>query len=149
MNSHSRKFGEVPFYDYFVNIYFQTGGVTMGSGLSLIFRNFYMSDLEKKICNSVKKLSIYQRYANNILILVYDINEKNIRRDTVRKNSVLNFIQELKKNNRISFQMFSLILTIIITSLLLLTKKTLIITYVPSILKVNALSDIGKHLLII
>ena len=45
--------------------------------------------------------------------------------------------------------MFSLILTIIMTSLPLLTKTPLIITPVPSTLKVNAPSDIKKQLLII
>ena len=41
--------------------------------------------------------------------------------------------------------MFSLILTIIITSLTLLTKNPLIITPVPSTLKVNAPSDIKSN----
>ena len=44
--------------------------------------------------------------------------------------------------------MFSLILTTIITSLPLLTKKPLIITPILSTLKVNAPSDIKKQLLI-
>ena len=43
--------------------------------------------------------------------------------------------------------MFLLILTIIITSLPLLTKNPLVITPVPSILKVNAPSDIKKALI--
>ena len=44
--------------------------------------------------------------------------------------------------------MFLLILIVIITSLPLLTKNPLIITPVPSTLKVNAPSDIKKQLLI-
>ena len=43
--------------------------------------------------------------------------------------------------------MFSLILTIIITSLPLLTKNPLVITLVPSTLKVNAPSDIKKTII--
>ena len=43
--------------------------------------------------------------------------------------------------------MFSFILTIIITSLQLLTKNPLVITPVPSILKVNAPSDIKKPII--
>ena len=42
--------------------------------------------------------------------------------------------------------MFYFILTIIITSLPLLTKNPLILTPVPSMLKVSALSDIKKQL---
>ena len=45
--------------------------------------------------------------------------------------------------------MFSLILTTIITSLPPLTKNPLVITPVPSTLKVNAPSDIKKQLFVI
>ena len=69
---------EVPFYDLLGNIYVQTDEVSMGSVLGQIFSNFYMSDLENKIFNSIKKTSIYLRYVDDILILVNNINEINI-----------------------------------------------------------------------
>ena len=46
---------EVPFHGHLVNIYVQTDGVSMGSVLGPIFSNFYMSDLENRIFNSIKK----------------------------------------------------------------------------------------------
>ena len=74
----------------------------MGYVLGPIFSNFYMSDLENRIFNSIKKPSIYQRYVDDILILSNNINEINILQDTFQ-NSVLNFTHELNKNNKISF----------------------------------------------
>ena len=62
-----------------------------------------MSCLENKIFNSIKKLSIYLRSVDDILILANDINEINILQNTLKKNSVLNFTQWLNKNNRISY----------------------------------------------
>ena len=59
-----------------------------------------MSDLENKILNSIRKPSIYLRYVDDILILANHI--INILKDTFQKNSVLNFTQELNKNNKIS-----------------------------------------------
>ena len=76
----------------------------MGSILGPIFSNFYKSNLENKIFNSIKKPSIYLRYVDDILILSNNINEISILQDTFQENSVLNFIHELKKkNNKISF----------------------------------------------
>ena len=94
---------EVPFYDHLENIYVQTDGVSMGSVLGPIFSNFYMSDLENRIFNSIKKPPIYLRYVDDILILTNNINEINILQDTFQNNSVLNFTHELNKNNKISF----------------------------------------------
>ena len=75
----------------------------MGSVLGLIFSDLYITDFENKIYNSRSKSSIYLRYVDDILILTNDINEINILRDTFQKNSVVNFIHELNKNNKISF----------------------------------------------
>ena len=75
----------------------------MGSVLGPIFSDFYMSDLENRIFNSIKKPPIYLRYVHDILILTNNINEKNILQDTFQNNSVLNFTHELNKNNKISF----------------------------------------------
>ena len=74
----------------------------MGSVLGLIFSNFYMSDLENKISNSIRKPSIYQRYVD-IFILANDVNEINMLLATFQKNSVLNFTHALNKNNKIFF----------------------------------------------
>ena len=121
----------------------------MGSVLRSIFSNFYMSGLENRIFNSIKKPPKYLRYVDDIPILANNINEINILQDTFPKNSVLNFTHELNKNNKISF------LDVFIdthnhkTSLPLLKKTPLIITPVPSTLKVNASSDIKKKQLLI
>ena len=93
---------EVPFYDHLGYTYTQKDSVSMESVLGPIFRNFYMSDLEKKF-DKIKKPSIYQRYVDDILILAYDTNEMNILEDIFPKISVHNFIHELNKNNKISF----------------------------------------------
>ena len=75
----------------------------MGSVLCPIFSNFYFTDLENKIFNSIRKPSIYLRYVDDILSLANDINEINILQGTFQKNVVLNFTHELNKNNKISF----------------------------------------------
>ena len=49
----------------------------MGSVLGPIFCNFYKSDLENEIFNSIKKPPIYLRYVDDILILVNNMNEIN------------------------------------------------------------------------
>ena len=46
---------EVPFHDHLGNIYGKTDGVSMGSVLGPIFSNFYISDHENRIFNSIKK----------------------------------------------------------------------------------------------
>ena len=74
----------------------------MGSVPGLIFRNFYMSDLENRISNSIRKPSIYQRYVY-IFILANDINEISIQLDTSQKNSVFNFTHELNKTIKFPF----------------------------------------------
>ena len=75
----------------------------MGSVLGPIFSNFYLSDLENRIFNSIKKPPIYLRYVDDILILTNNINKINIQQDTFQNNSVLNFTHELNKYNKISF----------------------------------------------
>ena len=62
-----------------------------------------MLNIENKISNSIKKLPLYLRYVNDILILANNINEINIQLDTFQKNSVPNFTHELNENNKISF----------------------------------------------
>ena len=69
----------------------------MESALSTIFSNFYFSNIENEIFNSIRKPPIYLRYVDDILILANDINEINIRQDTFQRNSVLNFTHELNK----------------------------------------------------
>ena len=140
---------EVPFHDHLGNIYIQTDGVSIGSVLGPIFSNFYMSDLKNRIFNSIKKPLIYLRYVDDILILANNINKINILQDTFQKNSVLNFTHELNKNNKISF-LDVLIDTNNNNNFTTSTyKNPLVITPVPSTLKVNAPSDIKKQLLII
>ena len=69
---------EIPFYDQLANIYTQKDGVSMGLILGPIFSNFYMSNLENKIFNKIKKPSIYLRYVDDIVILANDFNKINM-----------------------------------------------------------------------
>ena len=102
-----------------------------------------MSNLKNEVFDSIKKkTTIYLRYIDDILILANNINEIYILQNTFQNNSVLNFTHELNKNNKISF------LDVLIdtnnndnfsTSTY---KNPLVITPVPSTLKVNAPSDI-------
>ena len=106
-----------------------------------------MSNLENKIFNSIKKSPIYLRCVDDILILADNINKINILQDTFQKNSVLNFTYELNKNNKISF------LDVLIDNnngnnfTTSTYKNPLVITPVPSTLKVNAPSDIKKAII--
>ena len=84
-----------------------------------------------------------------ILILANYINEIDILQDTLQKNSVLIFTHELNKNIRISFLDILIITKNNNDNFTTSTyKNSLITTPVPSILKVNASSDIKKELLL-
>ena len=78
---------EVQFHDNLGNIYVRTDGVFMGSVLGPIFTNFYMSDLENRIFNRIKKSPIYQRIIDDILILANNSNEINILQNNFQKFS--------------------------------------------------------------
>ena len=54
----------------------------MGSVFGPIFSNFYMSDLENKVFNTINKPNIYFRYADDILLLTYSTDEINIIKQT-------------------------------------------------------------------
>ena len=88
---------EVPFYDPHGNIFIQKDGIAMGSVLGPIFSNFYMSDLENKVFNTINKSNIHLRYADDILLLTNNTDEETI------KKSVLNFTQEININYKIPF----------------------------------------------
>ena len=121
----------------------------MGSVLGPIFSNFYMSDLENRIFNSIKNPPIYLRYVDDILILTNNINEINILQDTFQNNSVLNFTYELNKNNKISF-LDVLIDTNNNNNFTTSTyKKPSSNNSCTLTLKVNAPSDIKKQLFVI
>ena len=98
---------------------------------------------------ALKKLPIYRRKVDDILILADNINKIHILQDSFQKNSVLNFTHELNKidkildvhidannNNNNNFTTSTY-------------KNPLIITPVPSTLKVKAPSNIKKQLLMI
>ena len=74
----------------------------MGSVLGPIFSNFYMSDLENKVFNTINKSNIYLRYADDNLFLTNSTDEINIIQETFQNDSFLNFTQEININ-KISF----------------------------------------------
>ena len=82
------------------NISIQKDGITMGSIFGPIFSNFYMSNLENNVYNTINKPNIYLRNVDDILLLT---NEMNIIQETFQRKSVLYFTQELSINNEIPF----------------------------------------------
>ena len=69
--------------------------------LGPILSNFSKSNLENKIFNKIKRISVYLKY---ILILANDAYKINILKDIFPpKKSALNFTHELNKNIKISF----------------------------------------------
>ena len=85
----------------------------MGPVLGPIYSNFYMSDLENKVCNTINKPNIYLRYTDNILFLTNSTGEINIIQETFQNNSILNFSQEININNKIQFLSVLIIIIII------------------------------------
>ena len=75
----------------------------MGSVLGPIFSNFYMSNRKNKVFNTINKLNIYLRYADDIFLLTNSTDEINIIQVSFQNNSVLNFTQKLNKNSKIPF----------------------------------------------
>ena len=71
----------------------------MGFLQGLIFRYIYMSDLEIKISNYIKKPLIILKSDDDIHILANDTNEIHIQQNTFLKYSVLNFTHELKRKS--------------------------------------------------
>ena len=69
--------------------------------LSPIFSNFYIPDLENRIFDSIRKLPIYLRHVDDILILANNINKINILHETFKKK--LCITHELNKTSKISF----------------------------------------------
>ena len=76
---------EILFYDHLGNINTPKDSVSMRSVPGPIFSNFYMSDVENKILNKIKKPSIFFRYVDDIIILANDINEVNMLKDIFQK----------------------------------------------------------------
>ena len=74
----------------------------MGSVLGPMFSNFYISDLENKVFNTISKPNIYLRYADDKLLTICT-DEIDIIQETFQNNSVLNFTQEININNKIPF----------------------------------------------
>ena len=68
----------------------------MMSVLGPIFRNVYMSELENKVFNTINKLNIYLRYADDFFSLIALMK-------LTQNNSVLNFTQEIIINDKIPF----------------------------------------------
>ena len=73
----------------------------MGSVLGPIFSNFYMSNFENKVFNTINKPNIYLRYADDVL-LTNSTDEINIIQESFQINAV-NFPQEININNKIPF----------------------------------------------
>ena len=57
----------------------------MESVLGPIFSNFYVSDLENKVFNTINKPNIYLRYTDNILLLTNSTDEINIIKEDLSK----------------------------------------------------------------
>ena len=66
---------KVPFYNHNGEIYTLIDGISMDSVLGPTFINVYVSNLENKIFNDIKKPYIYVCYVDDILIRVDNIEE--------------------------------------------------------------------------
>ena len=75
----------------------------MGSVLDSIFSNFYMSDLENKILNSIKNLQYTKDMLKIYLFLLIILTKSTYYETPSKKIQFLNFTHELNKNNKISF----------------------------------------------
>ena len=63
----------------------------MASVLRPIFSNFYASNLENKVFNSINKHNIYPRYVDDILLLTNNTDENNPIQETFHNNPILSF----------------------------------------------------------
>ena len=72
----------------------------MGSPLRPSISEFYISHIENKIFNTIKKPKIYVRYVDDISIATESNDEINKLKQSLEKNSVLKFITGLIINKK-------------------------------------------------
>ena len=85
-------------------LYQQIDGVAMGSPLGVLFANFYMGMVERKVLeNSNLCPHIYGRYIDDIFVNVKDERELSKLRDAFQRNSCLRFTTEINDNGSLPF----------------------------------------------
>ena len=85
-------------------LYKQIDGVAMGSPLGVLFTNFYMGCLERKVLNeNADHPSIYARYIDDIFVNVS--NESHLQRlqEALQSESCLRFTTELQNDQTLPF----------------------------------------------
>ena len=95
---------EAPFRAPNGNLYKQTDGVAMGSPLGVLFANFYMGCLERRILTSCNDPPyIYTRYIDDIFVDVRDNNHLEQLKEEFQNSSCLKFTTEININNSLPF----------------------------------------------
>ena len=78
----------------------QTDGISIGSPLGPSISKVYISHIENKIFNTIKKPKLYVRYVDDIFIATQSHDEINKLKQILEKNSVLKFTTELNINKK-------------------------------------------------
>ena len=82
----------------------QIDGILMGLLLGPTISEFYMSHIEKKIFKTtMTKSKIYVCYVDNIFIATHSYDSINKLKQTLEKNSILNFTTKLSINKKNHF----------------------------------------------
>ncbi|XP_076044734.1 uncharacterized protein LOC143027343 [Oratosquilla oratoria] len=75
----------------------------MGSPLGVLFANFFMGMVERKVFSTTRKPPIYTRYVDDIFVLVRDQRELEDLKTTLQRVSGLNFTTENSVNGQLPF----------------------------------------------
>ena len=95
---------EAPFRAPDGRLYLQIDGVAMGSPLGVLFANFYMGMIERKVLSDVEiRPRLYCRYIDDIFVEVKDPQHLHTLKERFERESVLDFTFESSNNNSLPF----------------------------------------------
>ena len=85
-------------------LYEQVEGVAMGSPLTPLLANTFMSSIEEELEERNELPSFYKRYVDDTLTIIPDLNEANVFLDKLNScHENLNFTMEIAEHDTISF----------------------------------------------
>ena len=95
---------EAPFRGPNGLLYKQIDGVAMGSPLGVLFANFYMGIIERRVLNdNTMRPHIYGRYIDDIFIDVSEEQHLHKLQDAFQQTSCLRFTMEMNNNGSLPF----------------------------------------------
>ena len=95
---------EAPFRGPDGCLYQQIDGVAMGSPLGVLFANFYMGIVERRVLNNNElRPHIYGRYIDDIFIEIRDMHHLQELKQAFQRESSLNFTFEIRENGELPF----------------------------------------------